>query len=43
MAYTLGGVKNQQPAKAREAAPKTGGIFSRILGSAEEKTEVGVE
>ncbi len=43
MAYTLGGVKNQQPVKAREAAPKSGGIISRILGGAEEKTEVGVE
>jgi len=43
MAYTLGGVRNQQAPKAKEA-PQKSGIFSRILGSApEEKTEVGVE
>jgi len=42
MAFALSGVRQRSAPKQRETA-KSGGLFSRILGNVEEKTEVRVE
>jgi pilus assembly protein CpaE len=43
MAQALSGVKQQQQARVVKDVPQKGGLLSRFLGAAEEKTEVGVE
>jgi pilus assembly protein CpaE len=43
MAQALSGVKQQQQQRVVKDVPQKGGLLSRFLGAAEEKTEVGVE
>jgi pilus assembly protein CpaE len=43
MAYALSGVSQRKASKQKEAPKSSGGFFTRILGSSEEKTEVSVE